>query len=336
MRVTPNCDSIRSFYISQATGVQWSQNIVFGAGNYFVVWSDGRDSGYYYIYGSRVTPSGTVLDPSGIQIGTNTGAVSQYYPAVAFNGSRYFTIWQYSATPYGITGRFVSTTGVPAETSRVCTPGAYAYALSLAFDGTNFMVAWVEYSGTGYNVKSQMVSSAGAPIGGIFTIATGISYPSLGLCFDGTNYLLTWTQTQIWGRKYNRSGQPVGSAFRISNSSNTQYFGAVAAGSNNRYLNAWSEYVGTYYDIYGNVDVLMTDVEEIGAQTRSTMRLRSSVVRDAIQLVGSEGKKAVIFDATGREIGQTLTGYFDARRLECGVYFVKVASTKGFKVIKVH
>ncbi len=308
--------------------------MVFGGGHHFVVWSDGRNSGYYQIYGARVTPSGTVLDASGIQIGPNSGTVYQYYPDVAYNGSRYFTVWQYSTAPYGITGRFVATNGVPAETVRVCTPNAYAYAMRLVFDGTNFMLTWAEYS-TSYNIKAQRLTSAGVPIGSVITIASGVSYPWVGLCFDGTNYLFTWSQSQMWGRKFDRSGQPVGSAFRISTSVNTQYFGAVAAGTNNRYLNVWSEYVSSAYDIKANVDVLLTEVEDSGTNQRSAVGLKSTVVKDMVILNGTAGRTALVFDAAGRQVGVVRNGRFDCRSLESGIYFVKVSSGEQFKVVKI-
>src|SRR5207249_3319913 len=55
---------------------------------YFITW----DSFYGRIYGSRVTRSGTVLDPNGIFISIASGEYG--YPVVAANGSDFLVVWQ--------------------------------------------------------------------------------------------------------------------------------------------------------------------------------------------------------------------------------------------------
>ncbi len=339
MRVTPNCDSIRSFYIytDTRTPAQYAPEITFGGGNYLVVWGDGRSTNFP-VYASRVTPSGTVLDPTGILVSRSTTA-TQYFPAVAWGGTRYFVVWgYYSPAPYAVYGRFVNTNGTMAsDTIRLGTGTTGIYHTGLAYDGTNYLVIWVEYA-TSSVLKGQMVSGSGALIGSPFTIASPVMYfKSASVCFDGTNYLVAYAlQTggvyKIWGRKYNRSGAPVGSAFAVSNSTYSQSYNSVVPGANNRYLNVWSEYRSTY-DIYGNIDVMMTEVEEQTTGHSAALRLKSSIVRDMIRLEG--GREFLVFDVSGREVGKTTTGAFDCRRLESGVYFVRVPSGERLKVVKV-
>ncbi|MEO0225860.1 MAG: hypothetical protein ABIL05_02785, partial [candidate division WOR-3 bacterium] len=217
MRVTPGLDTLRTFYISTATGVQYMPDICFGGGNYCVVWCDGRSSGYP-IYGARVTPAGTVLDVSGLRIALDT--LRCFAPSVCYGGTRYFTVWGYIATPYRLMGRFINTDGTMGDTLRLATSANAVYNTRVAYDGTNYMVTWVEY-GTSSNLLGMLVNSNGVPITAPFTIATGVQYyNSMWLCFDGTNYCVTYTLSsgQLWGRKYNRSGSPVGSAFQVSTS----------------------------------------------------------------------------------------------------------------------
>lgn len=78
--------------ISIAEGTQGGPSIAFDGTNYLVVWSDGRSGSDYDIYGARVTPSGAVLDPTGIPISVAPG--DQRYHAVAFDGTYYLVVWQ--------------------------------------------------------------------------------------------------------------------------------------------------------------------------------------------------------------------------------------------------
>lgn len=341
MRVTPNCDSIRSFYVYQdgSTPAQYAPEITFGGGNYLVVWGDGRSTNFP-VYASRVTPSGSVLDPTGLLV-SQSATQTQYFPSVAWGGTRYLVVWgYYSPAPFAVYGRFINTNGTMAsDTIRLATGSTGIYHTGVAYDGTNFMVIWVEYT-TSSILKGQMVSGSGSLIGSPFTIASPVMYfKSASICFDGTNYLIAYSLLngsvyQIWARKYNRSGSPVGSAFAVSNSTNNQYYNYVVPGANNRYLNVWSEYRSSY-DIYGNIDVLMTGVDELTGQKGSRVSLKSSIVRNAIELIGAAGKDATIFDASGRHVGRTANGRFDCRGLENGVYFVNVSSGERFKVVKV-
>jgi hypothetical protein len=70
-------------------GQQVGGNLAFDGVNYLVVWNQGGDG--LDVYGARVTPAGTVLDPGGIPIATEAGA--QAGARVAFDGTNYLVTW---------------------------------------------------------------------------------------------------------------------------------------------------------------------------------------------------------------------------------------------------
>lgn len=315
-------------------------DIEFGSSNYMVAWSDNRAGSYYRIYAARVTPQGTVLDPTGIAVGPNTSTY-QYQPSLACDGTRFFVIWGYATAPYAVTGRFINTDGSLTDTVRVASASTMVYNTRLVWSGVNYLVVWVEYVATGSLVRGQLVAGNGTLIGSPFTIATGVYYyNSLGVKYDGYNYIINYiTNTtgtyQVWGNKYDTSGNPVGPAFRISQSNFACYYSDVVPGADNCYLNVWSEYRGTQYDIYGNLDIEIIGIEESTEHVTSNISLVSAFVIKTIKLKNAEGIEVSVFDVSGRRVGTTYTGEFDCQTLGKGVYFVKSAQGDEFKVIKI-
>lgn len=54
------------FPICVEAGPQYARDIAFDGSNFMVIWEDHRaSSSVYQMYGSRVTPGGSVLDPGG-------------------------------------------------------------------------------------------------------------------------------------------------------------------------------------------------------------------------------------------------------------------------------
>jgi hypothetical protein len=157
--------------VSTAPGFQGEPNIIFDGTNYFVVWSDERNSMSYSdndTYGTRMKTDGTLLDgPSdtgGIAINTthNSGSAS-----MSFDGTNYLVV---SADPYaGIYGTRVSTNGSlvdgpssatgaslsgssPAN-SRYVSPG-------ILFNGKNSLLIWVnniELSGASKEIDGVLI-----------------------------------------------------------------------------------------------------------------------------------------------------------------------------------
>src|SRR6266545_1234335 len=245
--------------ISTAAGDQEWPALAFDGTNYLVAWQDGRSGAGEDIYGARVSPAGAVLDPGGIAISTAPGV--QQYPALAFDGTSYFVAWQDGRSGAGddIYGARVSPAGA------VLDPGGIAISTAaddqgvpaLAFEGTNYLVAWGDWRSGQIDIYGARVSPAGAVLdpGGIAFSTAPIHQTSPALAFDGTNYLVAWadgrsgTEWDIYGARVSPAGavlDPGGIAISIA--PGYQFLPPALAFDGTNYLVAWDD---AYADIYG-------------------------------------------------------------------------------------
>ncbi|MCH7760802.1 hypothetical protein IIA15_05290, partial [candidate division TA06 bacterium] len=187
--------------ISMAPEFQSYPAVATGISNSLVVWVDGRDiesgSGLD-LYGTRVTPSGVVLDPTGIFI--STGLSNPWFPKVAFGGSNYLVVWQaYDLIPddVEIFGVRVDLNGLPIDGTPFAIPsaGRRQRAPAISFDGTNYLVVWEdERSGVDFDIYGARVSPSGFVLDTIgIPISTEVEDQlNPAIAFDGINYLVVW------------------------------------------------------------------------------------------------------------------------------------------------
>jgi hypothetical protein len=212
------------FPISTASGAQSTPALAFDGTNFMVVWDDGRP-GYpdSDIYAARVSPAGTVLDPDGIPI--STAPSGQVEPGLAFDGTNYLVTWHDwrsgTADIYGTrlspAGTVLDPGGIPISTA----PGVQ-YGPKVAFDGSNFLVAWTDWRSGCSAVWGARVTRAGTVLdpNGI-TVSTGTCRGAPVLAFDGVNYLAVWEDfrsgpADTYGARVSPSGTvlvPVGIQF---------------------------------------------------------------------------------------------------------------------------
>src|SRR5215210_1501564 len=181
--------------ISTASNHQQAPNVAADGTNFLVVWQDCRTcpgSNSYDIYGARVDPEdGTVLDLGGIPIST-PATNDRVAPSVAFDGTNYLVVWRgWSASQYAISAARVSPAGVvlgpgefPIETMGVSQYGAP----TVAFDGTNYLVAWVHFPGVSNDIYGARVNQDGIVLApGEFPISTAQGAEGTpSVAFDGT------------------------------------------------------------------------------------------------------------------------------------------------------
>ncbi len=240
--------------LAPAPGAQEFPAVAFDGTNYLVVWQDCRSGSSYDIYGARVTPSGVVLDPTGIDI--STAPESQEAPSVAFGGGVFLVAWNdaYSrvlgarVTP---AGEVVDPAGIPIAT------WGYPGFPAVAFGGDNFLVAYVDSrGGSDADIYATRVTPEGEvldPNG--FTVSTAANDQIRpAAAFDGSNFLVVWFDNRS-GKDFDIYGARVSPARSLLDStgipihvgSGSQYLPYVAFGDS-AYLVVWQE---NYNEVWG-------------------------------------------------------------------------------------
>jgi hypothetical protein len=274
--------------ISTAPSLQESLAVAFGDANFLVTWQDFRSGVTDDIYGARVSTAGEVLDPGGIAI--STAAQNQTEPAVGFDGTNFLVAWADSRS--GLDDIYATRLS-PMGT--VLDPGGIAISTApneqlepaVAFDGTNYLVAWGDARSGEYRVYGARVNPAGNVLDPSGISISSASGARPALAFDGTNYLVVWQSlaNDIYGARMNPAGSvldPQGIA--ISTAPNYQLGPQVAFGGN-IFLVAWTDYRagGDDDNIYGaRVDAAGTVLDSggIGISTAPNEQWAPSIAFD--------------------------------------------------------
>jgi hypothetical protein len=183
--------------ISTAPESQVDVDVAYGDGTFLAVWADGR-SGTFTTYGSRVTPSGSVLDDAGIAI--SPSSQPQYQPAAAFGGGSFLVAWAdlradpEAADVFGarvdLGGAVLDPAGIP-----IATGPADQRPPDLAFNGTHHLVTWQEYLSPGWQVSASRVDPTGAVVDPspitVAPLAEG-SFVDPAVTALGSTFLVAW------------------------------------------------------------------------------------------------------------------------------------------------
>ena len=216
--------------------------------NFLAVFSDGND-----FYGQVVTAAGTTNSAFLISNQPQNGNAA----AAIFGKTSYLVVWQSNNNDTGLDnktyGEFVTSSGSAGSPFQINqTDSTDQDPLAIAFDGTNYLVAWMWDVGTGsgavtnWDIYGRLVSQAGAFPGSELHLVTdpGSQYfPSL--TFDGANYLLAWgdnpggaalssTTNYVRFQFLNLSGNAIGPKFNLfmAQGTNVPAFNTALFGGN--------------------------------------------------------------------------------------------------------
>jgi len=170
--------------------------VAYGSNQFFTTWADIRDNPNRDIYGTRILPSGTVLDSSGILLSQrpNIGVNSQSSPAAAYNGSNYLVAW-YDQRNYCVYGLRIDSAGSILDTSTIpISNNRTGINPVVASDSSDYLIVY-----QGGDITGVRVSSTGtvADTGGII-IPRGwgwdYTHREPSVAFGTINYFVPWTR----------------------------------------------------------------------------------------------------------------------------------------------
>jgi len=301
--------------VSTTTYGQYYSVVAFDGQNYLVVWQDWRSE--CDIYGARVTPSGMVLDPTGIVI--STAEDWQQLPSLVFGGQNYLVAWEdWRNNSWDIYGARVSPSGVALDPTgiAVSTAANTQQFPSVAFGGENYFVVWQDWrrQRSSCDIYGARISQAGNVLdpAGIVICSTKNYQFSPSVAFDGQNYLVVWEDyrgysgSDIYGARISQTGvvlDPDG--FAIAVVAHGQYSPSVAFDGQN-YLVVWED-----YRYYPN-DIYCARVSQNGIVIDTTGIHISTAL-------GQQARPVVVFD------GQNyLVVWEDERRGEYDIYGARI------------
>jgi phosphoribosylformylglycinamidine (FGAM) synthase PurS component len=331
--------------------MQGAPALGFDGANFLVVWKDRRSGNDADIYGARVTPQGTVLDPQGFVVAQATK--DQMFPALGFDGANFLAVWQDYRGDSGdadIYGARVTPAGTVLDPQGLAISQARnnQKAPALDFHGANFLVVWEDYRrGSSSDIHGARVTRGGAVLdtdGFVITEAIKYQYAPV-LAFDGTGFLVVWEDYRSSNNPdiYGASVAPDGTVSNeggVVRQAGNQTNLALVRGAGSQLFLVYQGWAGTVGDKTYNTDRIWGDMnpstglglEESQRPVIRGYRSIATVVRGVLFLGDCPRTGAVLrtvlLDSSGRTVLDLHPGANDVRALAPGVYFVRAVSGK--------
>jgi len=293
--------------------------------DYLAVWTDARGGGdSLRVYGARVGSEGEQLDPAGILI--SPGRYSKD-PAAAFGAENYMVAWIEPEDPksvYGlrIVGARVSRSGVVLDGDGIVLSekGDRLAAPTVAFDGSNWLVAWARFIPAYREIGASgvLIDRSGAVLSS-FNIKDSLDFYSPGevsAVFDGEYFIVSWPSS---------AGEPTCRASRVSRSGEVIDAKPIVVSGDDRVRNEASMatlYPGRTLIVYPRLTgvpnwdcyriwgtFLYADVPEPSFRLAASPNPFRAALMFHYYLSAGEHVRLSVFDAMGRLVKTVAEGY---------------------------
>jgi len=258
-----------NFPICDQTHDQYHPAVAFGNSMYLVVWRDNR-SGAWDIYGLLISIAGGSFGTEFVICGNPNG---QDHPAVAFDGGKFLVVWtDWRNSNRDIYGQYVGEFGGLLQNNMIVTlDGHHQYKPAIAFDGTNYLVAWIDERDGNTAVYGQWIWAGGASLIQNFPICSDAhnqNQYSPAVAFNGSKHLVVWqdyrsdTYEDIYGQVIGSNGYPIGGNFPVCNNERNQYAPKMAS-NGSKFLIVWHDFRNNQPDIYGRLMAAPTAMPQL-------------------------------------------------------------------------
>ena len=232
----------------------------FDGENYLIVWTDefyrmagGDSNGFGNLYGQFISKSGTLIGTTLTFVSNINIKFGQGRGSIVFQDSTYFITYlkgndQHSDYLYRQkVDKSGNLSGTPVQISE-----DYAREQSIAFDGTNYLIAWCkcDYPGNDSQIYGQFVNKLGNLVGQNFLIdgSSNASDNPVNTAYDGSRYLVCFHDLaadnsgrwNLIGRFVTSSGS-VEDRFTVCDSSKNPFYASPAT-DGLTYLITWMQY----------------------------------------------------------------------------------------------
>ena len=238
-----------------AIGVMPGPIPIFDGTNYFLVWLEFNGD----LKGQFINTSGSLVGASFV-IASDI-SINRLDYRIGLSDESYLVV--FVKTNNYLCGQRISTTGNLIG-DQIQISSNYARDISIAYDGTNYLVAWVEQiPDTDKDIFGQFISKAGAFVGSNFLIDGGPNYSDnpTSIAFDGARYLLAFHEVPSTGSKWTLMGKfitasgTIQETITIRDSSTSPGYPSVAF-DNSNYLITWGQrsnglFMGRFYNVSG-------------------------------------------------------------------------------------
>ncbi|MCY1023848.1 cadherin-like domain-containing protein [Pyxidicoccus sp. MSG2] len=181
---------------------QLAASVASNGTDYLVAWRNNTAS-LASLRGTRLSGTGTILDPAGLTLATNTKSLIPESD-MASNGTDYLVVWddERDNGVGDIYGTRVTSTGTVQDPQGIAiATGEKSHRNpAVASNGTDYLVAWTDRrsDAEGDVFAARVTSSTGAveDSSGIAVSATTGQQALPAVASDGTGYLVSWTDTR--------------------------------------------------------------------------------------------------------------------------------------------